>query len=321
MKSPAAYFTDPKEKELALLVWEKGREMAAKNQVSTSITRFYLSLEGNSDARTLVAASDWISLNRGDGEEGGTDAVCAAFGKPHDYFSDLQIANVEHVYRAAYLSVVITPAGSFLGAAAWELAIDPWLKEPLMRAWEAQKDLSGAEAFSAFMNALELKLAESYRRNGAQFLDVDLKGWMFGADFWQRLVTDPASTRPGAPPFDSQQALRELRAGLAAFDASAAAAGAGAARQERPPTPGLPSDEMEPWVVDKAGLMLSVVSLKRYDTYHYWPLIWDNNRDKIGSNPNRVPMGITLRIKKLSAYTPAQLNDARVRSPKWASFK
>jgi hypothetical protein len=73
--------------------------------------------------------------------------------------------------------------------------------------------------------------------------------------------------------------------------------------------------------VTSPGLMLSKVSLDCYGTYHLWPLIWDENRALIGSNPNRVPVGITLKIRKKEKYTAAQIEDAQRRSPKWAEYR
>lgn len=83
----------------------------------------------------------------------------------------------------------------------------------------------------------------------------------------------------------------------------------------------VPDDFLADYNVTGAGVMLSQISMDRYGTYHLWPLIWDENRAQIGSNPNRVPVGITLKIRKKEKYTAAQIEDAKQRSPKWASYK
>ena len=85
--------------------------------------------------------------------------------------------------------------------------------------------------------------------------------------------------------------------------------------------PANPQDYLPDWPVTRGGVMLSKVSLDRYGTYHLWPLIWDENRALIGSNPNKVPVGVTLKIKKKEKYTPAQIEDAKRRSPNWASYR
>ena len=66
---------------------------------------------------------------------------------------------------------------------------------------------------------------------------------------------------------------------------------------------------------------VSKVSLARYGTYHLWPLIWDENRTAIGSNPNKVPVGLRLKIRKKERYSAAQIDDAKQRSPHWAQYK
>jgi hypothetical protein len=68
------------------------------------------------------------------------------------------------------------------------------------------------------------------------------------------------------------------------------------------------------------GFMLSALSMRRYQTYHMWPLIWDENREVIGDNPNKVPPGVKLMLRKREKYTGPQIEDARRRSLNWKSY-
>ena len=68
------------------------------------------------------------------------------------------------------------------------------------------------------------------------------------------------------------------------------------------------------------GFMLSSLSMKMYNTFHMWPLICDENREVIGSNPNRVPPGVKLMLKKRERYTPSQVSEAHGRSLNWRAY-
>jgi hypothetical protein len=118
---------------------------------------------------------------------------------------------------------------------------------------------------------------------------------------------------PAVPPETVRRAFRE----------HVAKRGGSAPPSPQPPgqPPANSHDYLPDWPVTSPGTMLSKVSLERYKTFHLWPLIWDENRALIGSNPNKVPVGITLKIKKQEKYTKAQIEDAKQRSPKWASYR
>jgi hypothetical protein len=58
------------------------------------------------------------------------------------------------------------------------------------------------------------------------------------------------------------------------------------------------------------------------DLYHdveLWPLLWDQNKALI-PNPNRIKPGMVLQYKELSEFTPAQIADAKRRSPTWKDY-
>jgi hypothetical protein len=240
------------------------------------------------------------------------------------YFSQDACANVEHVFRAAYLSVVLTPAASFLAAGAYEMIFDPFIKEPLVRAKRAYDKNNGMDAFRAVWWELSSfgiasRLPDSFKRNGSQFLYIDLKGWMMAADYWDALATDPANYGPNAPVFDAKAQLNKLKLGIEAIKASFDAQKAKAATPPEP-APINPADFMPDTPPTKAGAMLSQISKDRYGTFELWPLIWKYNQKAIGNNPNKVPVGTVLKIKKKEKYTADELKFARENWKNWASF-
>lgn len=322
IRSVDSFFTDPKEKELALLVWDKGKQLLSKGWTATPVTDAFLLIEPTPNVRILVTASDWISETRAEGQDWAIEDVNTKLGRPDGYFNREHCANVEHVYRAAYLSVVLTPSASFLAAGAWELGVDPFIKEPLMRAKRAYEKNSGLNAFAAVWDQLSAfgiasRLPESFKRNGSQFLYVDLKGWMMAAEYWSALATEPKHYGANAPEFDAKLQLQKLKLGLQAVKASLDAQTARA--NSEPPAPN-PADFMPDTPPTRAGAMLSQISKERYGVFELWPLIWKYNHKAIGNNPNRVPVGTVLKIKKKERYTPDELKFARENWKKWAAL-
>ncbi|AOG04422.1 MULTISPECIES: LysM peptidoglycan-binding domain-containing protein [unclassified Bosea (in: a-proteobacteria)] len=323
MRSVDSFFTDPKEKELALLVWEKGKHELAKGWTATPVTNAFLAVEKTPNVRILVTASDWISQTRAEGQDWAIEDVNLKLGKPDGYFNRDACANVEHVYRAAYLSVVLTPAASFLAAGAYEMVFDPFIKEPLMRAKRAYDTNNGSDAFLAVWRQLSAfgiasRLPDSFKRNGSQFLYIDLKGWMMAAEYWDALATDPSNYGEHAPEFDAKAQIRKLKLGIEAVKASFDAQ---KARKPPPEAVTNPADFMANTPPTKAGVMLSQISKERYGTFELWPLIWKYNYKAIGNNPNRVPVGTVLKIKKKEKYTSEELKFARENWRSWAAWK
>jgi hypothetical protein len=73
-------------------------------------------------------------------------------------------------------------------------------------------------------------------------------------------------------------------------------------------------------VVVNPGDSLCTLAAKYYGTDEYWPLLWDANRDLVGSNPNRIDPRKPLSVPPLSSFTQAQLADARRRFPTWRNY-
>jgi nucleoid-associated protein YgaU len=70
----------------------------------------------------------------------------------------------------------------------------------------------------------------------------------------------------------------------------------------------------------KPGDTLSGIAGREYKSEQLWPLIYDLNKEKIGSNPNRIQPGMNLLILPLSAYSPQEIAAAKQRSPSWKAF-
>lgn len=62
---------------------------------------------------------------------------------------------------------------------------------------------------------------------------------------------------------------------------------------------------------------LSGIAKAQYGEFELWPLIYDLNRDKIGTNPNRLVPGMRLLLLPKERYTTAELAAARSRAPSW----
>ena len=65
---------------------------------------------------------------------------------------------------------------------------------------------------------------------------------------------------------------------------------------------------------------LSGIARAQYGDFNLWPLIFDLNKEKIGSNPNRIKPGMKLLLLPLQRYTAAELAEARGRAPSWRNY-
>jgi hypothetical protein len=65
---------------------------------------------------------------------------------------------------------------------------------------------------------------------------------------------------------------------------------------------------------------LSGIARTQYGDFNLWPLVFDLNKDKIGSDPNRIKPGMKLLLLPLQRYTAAELADARRRAPSWRNY-
>lgn len=65
---------------------------------------------------------------------------------------------------------------------------------------------------------------------------------------------------------------------------------------------------------------LSGIAKAQYGDFNLWPLIFDLNKHKIGSNPNRITPGMKLLLLPLQRYTAGELADARRRAPSWRNY-
>ncbi len=65
------------------------------------------------------------------------------------------------------------------------------------------------------------------------------------------------------------------------------------------------------------GDWLSKISLKYYKDALLWPIIYDVNKDVIGSNPNRIAPGMKLSIPDIKNLTKGELDRYRIRGKNW----
>jgi len=65
---------------------------------------------------------------------------------------------------------------------------------------------------------------------------------------------------------------------------------------------------------------LSGIARAQYGDFNLWPLIFDLNKNKIGTDPNRLTPGTRLLLLPLARYTSAELADARKRAPTWKNY-
>jgi hypothetical protein len=73
-------------------------------------------------------------------------------------------------------------------------------------------------------------------------------------------------------------------------------------------------------VSDPNRSSLSAIAKAQYGDFNLWPLIFDLNKEKIGTNPNRIKPGLKLLLLPLDRYTAAELADARRRAPSWRNY-
>jgi nucleoid-associated protein YgaU len=66
-----------------------------------------------------------------------------------------------------------------------------------------------------------------------------------------------------------------------------------------------------------SGDSLSLISKKFWGDLMLWPILYDANRQTVGSDPNRIEIGQRLSIPNIKSYSNAQLTDARSRGRNW----
>ena len=69
------------------------------------------------------------------------------------------------------------------------------------------------------------------------------------------------------------------------------------------------------------GMSLSGIAGTEYGSQELWPLIYDENKAKIGPDPNLLRVGLRLSIAPLTRYTAEQIADAERRAPSWKNYK
>lgn len=295
MPSPMKYFADPVERDLAEETWLVAGDLDRDPAYTWFPPHEQLRLVAANDfERRIVAARNWITAMRdqelyyGDFQKGipNVKGYYQTVLKRTIAVTNAHIANVEHFYTGALITVV---GGDFHllfhgGTAIYEVVLQPIAVMLL--------DLSLTKGFNNLKN------------NWKQLTGPDKNGAIFALEGgrWSRIdiqkffstdpeVLPPGATRPAPKPPAPQQ-----------------------------PTPS-PATPLPLTVTIQAGESLSAISKKLYNTFEYWPLLWDLNPQAVrNGNPNRTIAGAVLQYKQLSDYTPAQLADAKKRFPTWKNY-
>ena len=92
-----------------------------------------------------------------------------------------------------------------------------------------------------------------------------------------------------------------------------------------PPTPPAVAPAAAPAAQDKIiavvkGTTLSGIAGLEYLDWRYWSLLWDCNRDAVGANPNRLKLGISLRVPPLSKFSSIERENSLKRAHTWKVF-
>jgi LysM repeat protein len=87
-------------------------------------------------------------------------------------------------------------------------------------------------------------------------------------------------------------------------------------QQTQEPPPVIESAKKEIYTV-VSGDWLSKISLKYYKDALLWPILYDVNKQVIGSNPNRIAPGMKLYIPEINGLTKNELDQYRIRGKNW----
>lgn len=69
------------------------------------------------------------------------------------------------------------------------------------------------------------------------------------------------------------------------------------------------------------GDWLSKIAVARYQDMFLWPLIFENNRDVIGNDPNKIKPGQIITVLGLEYFAPEQIAEAKKRGQDWKPSK
>lgn len=301
--NPGTYFTDPKEKQLAEIVWRMSDD--SKYTTEWKYGQHAVLAYGLSLGKTrLWRARDWMTYLR-DGPGQGTAATNQFLKREFGVdlgLTDDHMANVEHFYVAAALTALggaVVPGGlqeniSTGIAAVYELAVQPigvavW--------WAADgQDVSPG------------RIGRFIAHNAQQLAGPDAAGARFGGYY-------------GSSQYVNEVLSQRITTALSR-------------EPERDPLPdlGLPPPSKVPTFTrvklqrycvvkekdPKTGKRdtLSGISKRFYGTFDYWPIIFDANRDKI-QNPDLIEPGWRLKVPFLTDIDEAEKARARERHRNW----
>lgn len=299
---PTTYFTDPKEKQLAGLIWRMSDDPRYTTEwkfAQHAVLAYGLSLGKG----RLWRARDWITYLR-DGPGQGTAATNQFMKREFGVdlgLTDDHMANVEHFYVAAALAALggaVVPGSIQEGVAGGVSVIYEMVVQPVgVAMWWAYdgQDVSLR------------RIGRFYAHNAQQAAGPDSAGAKFGGFY-------------GSNQYLNEYLSQRLEAALTK-------------EPERDPLPdlGLPPSKvptfkqvkLDRYVVvkprdPKTGKhdTLSGISKRIYGIFDYWPIIYDANRDQI-QDPNVIKPGWRLKVPFLSQLSEADKANARQRHKAW----
>ncbi|MBM3796511.1 MAG: LysM peptidoglycan-binding domain-containing protein [Acidobacteria bacterium] len=66
-----------------------------------------------------------------------------------------------------------------------------------------------------------------------------------------------------------------------------------------------------------SGDSLSVIAGRKWNDVLLWPILYDANKQVIGSNPNLIKPGQKLTVPSIAGYSASQLSATRERGRNW----
>jgi len=284
MRDPQSFFTDPIEQELAAEAWKVG----GNPDTDPFFTWFpphqvLIHSCNNPFATRVITARNWITAMRDQPVPWGETGI----GRVKTYFKqqynrDIPVTNTQiaNVEHFYTTALMVASSGVFYIVPGAGTAFYEVILQPIA---------------VALINLSLIRGWNNLKNNWTQLVGPDRQGVVFmlmnsnfsSIDIQQFLSVEPEITdQVPVPPREK---------------------------------PAPPSQRTGKSIQVKPGQYLSLIAKGVYQSAELWPLLWDMNKVQV-PNPNRITPGMTLQYKELKEYTPAQIADAKRRSPTWKDY-
>lgn len=284
MRDPQSFFTDPIEQELAAEAWKVG----GNPDTDPFFTwfpphQFLLHPRNRPSDNRVITARNWITGMRDQPSpwgDTGIERVKAYFKQ--QYNRDIPVTNTQiaNVEHFFTSALHVAMSGTFFVIPAVGTALYEVILQPIAVA----------------LSSVSLTRGWNNLKNGwTQLVGPDRQGVAFmlmnsgfaSIDIQQFLSVEPEITDQVPVPPREKPAPSSQRTGKS--------------------------------IQVKPGQYLSLIAKDLYQSAELWPHLWDMNKVQV-PNPNRITPGMTLQYKELKEYTPAQIADAKRRSPTWKDY-